>query len=262
MNTQANEKTTTALQPKADKKPLLGKLLLRRGLLALLAALILVLAVVLGVAFLRQARSLRVDSALYIRGDELVTGANWTLQAEDGMTTVAETGDDLLALGSPVYRQGQGGFSILLPADYALHCAGSKPAYSYQMSHFGTLRPTEGGILLEDDSGSVTVSGGLLYNGRDTYILLEPATLEADGMTIELDSLTTLIARHANSLVLYHPDTGLRSYGLTLGSTVALNFSQGRTLWVLEDRLILQNQAWMLLSGPTTALMELRDWKD
>lgn len=226
-------------------------------------AAVLLVAVLLGVfLFLRSSRQIRVSDACFIEEGEIVNSEHtWKLSYDKKKGTTLK-GDgrtkNLTDDGTVIYMKDED--KVLLPQAYGLQfAAGDK---IYRLEYFSTLEKTEDGILIKDGGSSVTVSGGIAYDGVDNYLFLEPVTLKADGAVYELPVLSTAHVVFANRIDLYIYGEKAEKIPLYTDSEVTVSFSEGRTLMPLTDRVLLENQGWCLMSTAFRYLPRIDAWKE
>ena len=119
-----------------------------------------------------------------------------------------------------------------------------------------------GGYRIKDGSTSVVVPGGIIYDGKDTYLFLEPVELTVDEETIKLPALSMIHAEFANLIEIYPYGYEPSKMDLYTDSDVKVSFSDGRTLMPLTDRVLLENQGWQLMCTSYQILPRINTWED
>lgn len=229
------------------------------GGLAAAAMLLVLLGVFL---FLRSSRQIRVEDACYVENGEMVSTEHAWRLTYDGKERTTLKGDgrkkDLTEDGTVIYMKNED--KLLLPQAYALQFAAGD--YIYRMEYFSTVEKTEDGILIRDGANSVKVSGGIAYDGMDTYVFLEPVTLKLDGEDYRLPELSMIHVEFANHMDIYPYGGQPENVPLYADSEVTVSFSGGKTLMPLTDRVLLENQAWQLMCTSFRQLPRIDAWKE
>ena len=227
---------------------------------AVIAAL--ALAVTGSVLFLGSGRRMRVEHAYYVEVGKLVESqGSWSLAyREDRGTVLSGSGEkkNMTEDGTVLYLKEED--KVLLPQPYVLQFAADN--YIYRMEYFSTAQKTEEGILLRDGADSVLAPGGILYDGKDTYVFLEDVRLTVDGESRELPALSSIHAVYANRLEICSYPGGAEEIPLYVDSQVEISFSEGRLLMPLTDRVLLANQSWQLMVGSADYLPRINAWKE
>lgn len=226
-------------------------------------AAVLLIVVLLGVfLFLRSSRQIRIGDAYFIEEGEIVSsGHTWKLSYDKKKGTTLK-GDgrtkNLTDDGTVIYMNGED--KVLLPQAYGLQFAAEDKIY--RLEYFSTLEKTASGVLIKDGGSSITVSGGIAYDGVDNYLFLEPVTMKVDETVYELPVLSTAHVVFANRIDLYIYGGEAKKLPLYTDSTVTISFSGGRTLMPLTDRVLLENQGWCLMSTAFRYLPRIDAWKE
>ena len=119
-----------------------------------------------------------------------------------------------------------------------------------------------GGYRIKDGSTSVVVPGGIIYDGKDIYLFLEPVKLTVDGEVTDLPALSMIHATYGNAIEIYPYGYEPSEVALYTDSDVKVTFSEGRTLMPLTDRVLLENQGWQLMCTSYQMLPRINTWED
>ena len=201
--------------------------------------------------FLRSGRQMSVKDAYYIQDGEMVSSeGSWRLTFDKNKgTTLKGHGvrKNLTDDGAVIYYKLEN--KVLLPQTDCLQFAAEDKIY--RLEYFSTVELVEGGgYRIKDGSTSVVVPGGIIYDGKDTYLFLEPVELTVDEETIKLPALSMIHATYGNAIEIY------------TDSDVKVSFSDGRTLMPLTDRVLLENQGWQLMCTSYQILPRINTWED
>ena len=104
--------------------------------------------------------------------------------------------------------------------------------------------------------------GGIIYDGKDTYLFLEPVKLTVDGEVTDLPALSMIHATYGNAIEIYPYGYEPSEVALYTDSDVKVTFSEGRTLMPLTDRVLLENQGWQLMCTSYQMLPRINTWED
>ena len=213
--------------------------------------------------FLRSGRQMSVKDAYYIQDGEMVSSeGRWRLTFDKNKgTTLKGHGvrKNLTDDGTVVYYKLEN--KVLLPQTDCLQFAAEDKIY--RLEYFSTVELVEGGgYRIKDGSTSVVVPGGIIYDGKDTYLFLEPVTLTIDGEERKLPALSMIHAVFANRMDLYPYGSDPEAIPLYVDSDAEVSFSEGRTLMPLTDRVLMENQSWQLMSTSYKILQRIDAWKD
>ena len=213
--------------------------------------------------FLRSGRQISVKHVFYVENGETVSseGKSWRLTFDQKKgTTLKGAGirKNLTDDGTLIYYEYEN--KVLLPqTDCLQYAAGDK---IYRLEYFTTVELTDDGYKIKDGASSVTVQNGIIYDGKDTYLFLEPVTLTIDGEERKLPALSMIHAVFANRMDLYPYGSDPEAIPLYVDSDVKVSFSEGRTLMPLTDRVLMENQSWQLMSTSYKILQRIDAWKD
>ena len=213
--------------------------------------------------FLRSGRQMSVKDAYYIQDGEMVSSeGSWRLTFDKNKgTTLKGHGvrKNLTDDGTVIYYKLEN--KVLLPQTDCLQFAAEDKRY--RLEYFSTVELVEGGgYRIKDGSTSVVVPGGIIYDGKDTYLFLEPVELTVDEETIKLPALSMIHAEFANLIEIYPYGYEPSKMDLYTDSDVKVSFSDGRTLMPLTDRVLLENQGWQLMCTSYQILPRINTWED
>ena len=213
--------------------------------------------------FLRSGRQMSVKDAYYIQDGEMVSSeGRWRLIFDKNKgTTLKGHGvrKNLTDDGTVVYYKLEN--KVLLPQTDCLQFAAEDKIY--RLEYFSTVELVEGGgYRIKDGSTSVVVPGGIIYDGKDTYLFLEPVKLTVDGEVTDLPALSMIHATYGNAIEIYPYGYEPSEVALYTDSDVKVTFSEGRTLMPLTDRVLLENQGWQLMCTSYQMLPRINTWED
>lgn len=227
-----------------------GKKAKNRNLLAVPAAIIAAAAVVLLCAYfaLRERDSLRLDGTVstcvngqtvtWEQGVKLVRQGDETLLRADGMTQKLES--------FPLIREDG---SIVLQRT----CSFNRTADNgiYRADYFTQITKEDGKVVLKRRGKSAEVSDGFLYDNRDTYIFLEPATLYIggeDGETYRLSPMTVVqVSSDLYYFQIFGPDTEPVFVENPGTDEIVAVFDGKKRINLAIDHYYMENGAWRLL---------------
>ena len=200
--------------------------------------------------FLRSGRQMSVKDAYYIQDGEMVSSeGRWRLTFDKNKgTTLKGHGvrKNLTDDGTVIYYKLEN--KVLLPQTDCLQ--------------FAAELVEGGGYRIKDGSTSVGVPGGIIYDGKDTYLFLEPVKLTVDGEVTDLPALSMIHATYGNAIEIYPYGYEPSEVALYTDSDVKVTFSEGRTLMPLTDRVLLENQGWQLMCTSYQMLPRINTWED
>lgn len=144
------------------------------------------------------------ERSYYIQDGEMVSSeGSWRLTFDKNKgTTLKGHGvrKNLTDDGTVIYYKLEN--KVLLPQTDCLQFAAEDKIY--RLEYFSTVELVEGGgYRIKDGSTSVVVPDGIIYDGKDTYLFLEPVELTVDEETIKLPALSMIHAEFANLIEIY-----------------------------------------------------------
>ncbi|MCD8046304.1 MAG: hypothetical protein LUE90_06695 [Clostridiales bacterium] len=166
-----------------------------------------------------------------------------TLRKQSGAVLCDMTDDGIL-----LYQAEDG--SVILPNRYVLQYANDREG-TYRVELFATVTAAEDGVLIEDGYRSTEVSGGVLYNGRDTYLFLEDVTLTVDGEEYDLPKLTGVRALYGDGIDICTPDGDAVFLETDTTSVATTELSAGCVIYLLSDRAELSGGGSELMNSPS-----------
>jgi hypothetical protein len=206
----------------------------RRLSLVTLPMLFILIAAVAVTFFVRSARSYDFDegaSQFYAGGEYKIPGGA-VMRRGEGVSTIYYGGVTRDATNLPIYRSDEN--TVVLPQDMV-----------YYDPRGGLVAKTDYFTeLLYDANGSVTVVRGgasrradlgFLYDGRDTYLFLEPVTVTLNGYRTELSAMSYAEAVYDGQVTLYDRESGTFTIEEPGGEVVCRAMAGDYTLSLLGD---------------------------
>ena len=167
--------------------------------LAIMAALLTAIFAV--VMFLGRAERITVKEPLYqyifAERDEYPAGI--TMKKNKDSVIVNNGVQTVESSGVPYYYQGQ---DKLILSDNFLYLDRSGEIRG-RAPYFTTVTE-EGGRFLLEGNVQADLGGGMLHDGKDTYIFLEKATVTYNGKTMEIGPMSTVVCFQGESILIYN----------------------------------------------------------
>ncbi|MCC8162252.1 MAG: hypothetical protein LIO86_03555 [Lachnospiraceae bacterium] len=201
--------------------------------------------VFLTVWYFQSVEKLKVEEPLYtyVAGSRSDYANGVTLRHEDSTTWVIADGTRQTLPDVIFYCKNRD--AVILQESMVWNQ--KSPAGQKRMDYFGEVRIENGVVVLDNGGALVQSPEGFLYNGSNTYLLLESATLVRNGEETELDPLSTVTAEYGGLLEVYeYGEKNAFSEELT-DSETKIVFSNSSELLVASDKVSLTNGSWYLL---------------
>lgn len=217
----------------------------RRAALTVGIFLMLGAAILLVLFFFKKTESTRINGGLYTYFGEVkleYTG-NSTLERTDEGTTIKNGGEKKQLDSRPLYREGADE-AVLATAYVWLQPDGPKMC---RVEAFSELTYENNGVTIRDGSLSAAGARGFLYDGEDTYIFLEPATVTAGDETIRVPAMSFAVVRYGETMNLYLKGESASRVIQLNGAETTASFEGGASVNLGTDTVYLANGSWMLL---------------
>ncbi|MDR1329634.1 MAG: hypothetical protein LBK23_08550 [Oscillospiraceae bacterium] len=209
----------------------------RRGILTVvLPMLFIIIAAVAAVFFVQNARSYRFAGAAsqFYAGGEYRIPADAVMRRADGASTIYYEGVTRDAVNLPIYRSDTR--AVVLPQDMVYY--DPRAGTAVRSDYFTELRYDENGFVTAVRGGaSRGLSQGFLYDGRDTYLFLEPVTLRFNGYRIELSAMSFAEAIYDGQIMLYDRESGETTFEPPQSAVICESAAGDYTVSLLSDYL-------------------------
>ena len=236
MKQNLREKLRPIGQSKLFKKNIVQKFLI----------VIPVIIVVLVFTFYREADAYRAPEDLYTYIGEVKTDypAGTKFQRTKEGTFLEKSGGQSIS-SRPLYMGSDD--KIVLPAPYSWVTMNVGSAAMYRLESFSTVDISEGPIQLKDDKLTQKGVKGFLYDGKGTYIFLEPVNLEWGSESRRIPAMSFITIQ-------YGGDMNLHVYGEDTASLISVGeedvkaaFQDGGAVSLGTEKMWLPNGTWLLL---------------
>lgn len=214
-----------------------------------------VLVLVLSFAVLKGRQKLTVKEPVYIviNGEKSPFKSGVKLENKDG-STILRDGKNAYAVDEfPILYENRD--AVLFQTNGSWNRVDTDEIFRFDC--FTEVEKKEDGLYIQKGNKKAIADSGFLYDNRDTYLLLEPATLSLNGEEIELQEMTVIHCKYLEYISIYGPDMKPTFEELTKDQ-VLLTFSNGKSVNVSSDRYYQANGTWRLLFLP---LDVLNGWK-
>lgn len=191
------------------------------------------------------------ESATYF-----LNGINYSISEGDKVKIEEEQniisrqdGTELVANGLPVYINNAD--AILLINDMAYFKPDGEYLDSYKLTCFSRVEHLNGSgaMEIEWETKKDIIKSGFLFDGKDTYVLIDNCYLEYNGRTIELSPLSYVIVYRSSYIEYYEAGTG--KYELEMLETNVKITSKERAYKIVADLDFVEtgNKTYMLQSN-------------
>lgn len=220
---------------------------IRNILMIIIPADIVILAALLMVQFAQMAGSYTINGTAYryYAGQQtpLADGTRLSRNAE-GVTEMKGSQLEGEMSSLPVYYEDRQ--TVVLPQPMVYYASGSVTAVRAEC--FTELDYLDNGTVTAVSGGRETsLTRGFMYDGQDTYLFLEPVTLEFNGYRLELGAMSYVTADYQNDVMVYNRADGTMTMEPPTGAVTAKAVSGDYTVSLLEDSLTLQDGTKVLL---------------
>ncbi|MCD8198411.1 MAG: hypothetical protein LUE24_14835 [Lachnospiraceae bacterium] len=167
--------------------------------LALMAGLLVAIFIV--VQFLGRAERVTIDETLYqyIFETADVYSDGVTMKKDEDSVLIDYGHQTVTSSGYPLYFQGQDKL-ILTESFLYLQRDGNTGG---KVSYFTEITALGNETFQLDDGANTTLKGGMLHNGGDVFIFLEPATVEYNGKTKEIAEFSYVVCFQGQSILIW-----------------------------------------------------------
>lgn len=142
----------------------------------------------------------------YVAGQKVDFSEEAAYRNRDGFVSVSDRdAEHTLNSSTPILYAGER--KMLLPKNMSLVMP-MQSRQAYRVNYFTTVRVAGNVVVLEKDGKSAQVYGGFLYDGEDTYVFLENATLRIGARELELEPLSYVKAVYKQYVEYYNSADG------------------------------------------------------
>jgi hypothetical protein len=191
--------------PRAEKKKRPNRR--RRTLSVLAPTLFVIVAAIAAFLFVRGAMSYKFDgpASQFYAGGEFKIPAASVMRRADGVSTIYYDTVKRDAVNLPIYAADDG--RIVLPSDAVYY--DPRGGVIAKMDYFTELKiDAYGGVTATRGGTSKNTNMGFLYDGKDTFVFLEPVTVRFNGYKIELSAMSYAEAVYDGQIMLYDRESG------------------------------------------------------
>ncbi len=225
------------LKSKGRKVNLIRKLLI-------LTPIVIVLLVFI---FYRAADAFRASDELYTYIGETKTtySAGTKFQHTEKGTFLKKANGESIS-SRPLYYENKS--KLVIPMPYAWITMSAGGASMCRLETFSTVEVNQdGAVKLKDENQSRDEASGFLFDGENTYIFLEPVTLDWEDGSSEITTMSYVTVQYGGNMNLYvygKESANLIPIG---GKSVKATFKNGGSINLGTNKLWLPNGTWMLL---------------
>ena len=208
-------------------------------------AVMLVLLIVLVRIFLTNSNSLTVEEELntwFGVGKITYPAGSRLSMDDDGIVWISAEGEKKALDSKPLYR---GDTSVLLPASWIW--MDTHDDSMNRVETFSELIWENSSVTIDDAGNRAEGAHGFLYDGADTYILLENGILTCGEETMNLAPLSFIVARHGQEINVYSRRDNEAMILDPQGTDAVVQFENKTSISLQSDTLNHRNGSWMLL---------------
>lgn len=179
-----------------------------------LVLLLVISLAVIAIYFVRGVDSYKIDeNAVYFVNDSIYTiskGSKAVYDVKEEKIIVEADGKEYTSIGLPLYFNDFKSFLTI--NDYAYISVKGQYVDGYKMSYLTKFEIDEELIIAKRENNGSIIDNGFLFDGNDTYVLLESTVLKIDDRNIGLSQFSYVIVSKGNWVK--HYDTNTREFAI------------------------------------------------
>ncbi len=185
-------------------------------------------------------------------GKESSDGKGKLTVKDDGTVVMKSAGGEMDVTSLPVYSASEN--KVLLPWTGMWYDDDSE-AFG-KTTRYAEAEIKDGTCTVNQRRGAEVTVGGFLYNNGDTYLVLEPVSLEYNGTRIDLPALSSVRVQEQGAIDIY-PYGGEGVYDM-LTTDAVMKFTGGSTVNLGMDIMYYANGSFRLLYTGLDAISLLK----
>lgn len=233
---------------KRSERPKRRKRLSRRERLMLLIPAVAAVVAVAVVAFTLDRGStytFKGTARQYYAGNAAAIESGTKLKRSQKGETLLAKGGQSIQTDLPIYPTDSR--RVVLPTDMVFVAPRSDKFY--RMSYFTEVECQPGGtVIARRGNDRATVEQGFLFDGKDTYLFLEPMTVSVNGRTLQLPALSYVEAVYGGYVMVFNYETKDCFVELSDGSGTAQPPSGDYEISLLGDSMTMHDGSRSLLA--------------
>lgn len=206
----------------------------RRAVSVLVPTLFVILAAIAAFLFVRGAMRYDFDgpASQFYAGGEFKIPRDAFMRRADGVSTIFYDTIERDAANLPIYYTEKQ--SLVLPNDMAYY--NPRSGVSAKMDYFSELRYDADGAVAAARGGTTrNPNMGFLYDGKDTFVFLEPMTVRFNNYKIELSAMSYAEAVYDGQIMLYDRESGAFTMEAPTGAAVCESVGGDYVISLLSD---------------------------
>ena len=177
------------------------------------------------------------ETVQYIMGKEIAHDDKAVYSHNEGELAIKDKSGEGSVECYPIIHKGNPNRKITI-SENMLYTNPNYDEGCSRLNYFTSIELDQGLAIIEKDKKRTVVSGGYLFNGVNTYILLEDSILEIGVNKVKVPALSYVIANYRNDLELYNSETRAYEYYFLGGSDSFINVDDKYTIDVGRDVII------------------------
>lgn len=181
----------------------------------------------------------------YYAGNAAAVESGTKLKRSQKGETLLVKGGQSIQTDLPIYPTDSR--RVVLPTDMVFVAPRSDKFY--RMSYFTEVECQPGGtVIARRGNDRATVEQGFLFDGKDTYLFLEPMTVSVNGRTLQLPALSYVEAVYGGYVMVFNYETKECFVELSDGSGTAQPPSGDYEISLLGDSMTMHDGSRSLLA--------------
>lgn len=181
------------------------------------------------------------ETVQFILGQELSYDKSAVFSVEGNTLTIKDKTGESTMETYPIVHKNSEGRKLTISENMLYTDPFYNESYS-RLNYFTSVSLVDGLVVIEKDGKTDVVSGGYLFNGVNTYVFLEDATLKIGVNKVAVPALSYMVADYRQEVQLYNSVTKSCEY-YYLGGMDSLvevedkyTIDVGRDVYIMNDK--------------------------